>query len=79
MVPIAPRTDKKICSAVSVDWGIEKLADSGPNWAKTSASMLSRIAYKYLYGVKIVSERARSETYVDLTVYENHVPNGIPC
>ena len=78
MVPSAPRIDKKICSAVSVDWGIEKLADSGPSWAKTSDSMLSRIAYTNAYAVKTISESARSETYVDLTVYENHVPNGIP-
>ena len=78
MVPMAPRIDKKICSAVSVDWGIEKLADSGPNCAKTSASMLSRIAYTNAYAVKIVSERAQLETYVDLTVYKYHVPNGIP-
>ena len=78
MVPIAPSTDRKIASAVGVVWGSEKFAASVPSWPKTSASMLSRIACTNAPYVMIDLEVALSKTYVDLGIYINHVPNGIP-
>ena len=78
MVPIAPRTDKKICSAVGVDWASEKFAASGPDCAKTFASAVSRIAYTYARVTILELDVVWSRTYIDLAVYENHIPDGCP-
>ena len=78
MVPSAPRTDKKICAAVGVVWASEKFADSGPSWPKTSASMLSRIAYTDAQVNKADLDVEHSKTYIDLAINENHIPNGKP-
>ena len=78
MVAIAPRTDKKICSAVGSFEGSEKFAVNVPNWPKTSASTLSRIAYPdehiFIEGLEVV----QSKSYIDLGMYENHVPDRYP-
>ena len=78
MVAIAPRTDRKICMAVGVFEGSEKFAANVPSWPKTSASTLSRIDYMNKRVCVEGLEVGQSKPYIDLAVYENHVPDRYP-